>query len=122
MSVDEFLVVLDPASATAAAEAPLPALRAAARVTQVMSDRVVLVQAEGPELVATLRAVPGVALVLTEPEAEPSVDDAVGLDEKERLFVAAWRARARPKQRPGEGLDWDAPGFLPPDRPGGGTA
>jgi hypothetical protein len=121
MSVDEFLVVLDPVPAAAATEDPLPALRAAARVTQVLSRRLVLVQAGGAELVAAVRAVPGVALVQTDPAAELSVD-ATGLDEKERLFVAAWRARSRPKQRPGEGLDWDAPGFLPPDRPGGGTA
>ncbi|MFF0747468.1 hypothetical protein ACFYVL_44520 [Streptomyces sp. NPDC004111] len=129
MSVDEFLVVLDPPSATAGAEGatdsehPLTALRAVARVTQVLSRRLVLVRGGGAELVAALRGVPGVSLVRTDPEAElPEDGGAAGFDEEERLLVAAWRARARPKKRPGEGLGWDAPGFLPPDRPGGGTA
>lgn len=38
------------------------------------------------------------------------------LDDKESLFVSAWRTRLQqsPKQRPGEGLDWDHPGFKPP--------
>ena len=34
-----------------------------------------------------------------------------------RLFIAAWRDRQAPKERHGEGLSWDAPGHLPPDRP-----
>ena len=37
------------------------------------------------------------------------------LDPRESLFVAAWRRRLQgPKQRPGEGLNWDAPGREPP--------
>jgi hypothetical protein len=39
------------------------------------------------------------------------------LTQSERLFVAAWEARRQPKSRVGEGLSWDAPGFLPPDSP-----
>ena len=35
----------------------------------------------------------------------------------EQLFVAAWERRAPKKARPGGGLDWDAPGYLPPDPP-----
>ena len=36
-------------------------------------------------------------------------------DRAESLFVAAWRLRGRgPKQRPGDGLDGDAPGVEPP--------
>ena len=34
-----------------------------------------------------------------------------------RLFISAWRDRQTVKQRHGEGLSWDAPGHLPPDRP-----
>jgi hypothetical protein len=58
---------------------------------------------------------------------EPSVrwagerpPDAVaeGLDEAERLFIDGWLLRRRGKpQRPGEGLDWDAEGWRPPDGP-----
>lgn len=36
-----------------------------------------------------------------------------------RLFIAAWRDRQVAKERPGQGLPWDAPGHLPPDRPAG---
>jgi hypothetical protein len=32
----------------------------------------------------------------------------------EKLFVEAWRKRMENKDRPGEGLPWDAPGFTPP--------
>lgn len=37
----------------------------------------------------------------------------------ERLFVEAWiqQQASGNKQRPGEGLSWDAPGFTPPDPP-----
>jgi hypothetical protein len=36
-----------------------------------------------------------------------------------RLFVAAWLDRRQPKDRPGDGRSWDAPGLVPPDRPPG---
>ena len=36
------------------------------------------------------------------------------LNEAERLFAAGWNQRHRPKQRRGEGLPWDAPGFDAP--------
>lgn len=40
------------------------------------------------------------------------------LDDNERLFAGAWLARLPGnKARAGEGESWDAPGFLPPDRP-----
>ena len=35
----------------------------------------------------------------------------------ENAFVSAWESRRRPKERLGEGLSWDSPGFLPPDPP-----
>ena len=42
-----------------------------------------------------------------------------GLDEAEALFVSAWASRSEvPKlPRPGDGVDWDAGGFEPPDPP-----
>jgi hypothetical protein len=40
-----------------------------------------------------------------------------GLSEPERQWAAAWNLRGTKKSRPGEGLNWDAPGFSPPDRP-----
>ncbi|MEN3275391.1 MAG: hypothetical protein V7631_1181 [Massilia sp.] len=41
------------------------------------------------------------------------------LSDIEQLFVQAWRQRQQMihKQRPGEGLAWDAEGFSPPDLP-----
>lgn len=66
-----------------------------------------------------------------EPEARPHLSAGIavyasapppavmaGLSAAEQLFVAGWIARTTPKVRPGEGLSWDAPGFVPPDVPG----
>lgn len=89
-------------------------------VQQVASPRVVVVEGAQNEL-AGLRAVPGV-LAATAGELPPAVLE--GLDESEALFVAAWLSRTKggtSKQRPGEGLAWDAPGFVPPDPPAGDT-
>jgi hypothetical protein len=37
------------------------------------------------------------------------------LDDRERLFVAAWFQSRQPKaRRPGDKLSWDTPGFDPP--------
>ncbi len=37
------------------------------------------------------------------------------LTEAEQLFAAAWATQGRKSTtRPGDGLDWDAPGFTPP--------
>ena len=47
----------------------------------------------------------------------PGPTDVAGLSEAEMLFVDVWRARLDEpaKQRPGDGVPWDAPGFEPPD-------
>nr|WP_315246783.1 hypothetical protein [uncultured Albidiferax sp.] len=37
------------------------------------------------------------------------------LTESEQLFAAAWAAQGhKSAPRPGDGADWDAPGFIPP--------
>jgi hypothetical protein len=45
------------------------------------------------------------------------------LDDGARLFVEAWRtprsSASATRDRAGDGLPWDAPGFEPPDPPGG---
>lgn len=85
-------------------------------VRQVASPRVVVVDGSVGVL-AGLRSIPGVTVV-TRGDAPSGLTE--GLDEGEALFVAAWLSRSEegpPKQRPGEGLPWDAPGFLPPDPP-----
>lgn len=91
-------------------------LSAGYSVRQAASPRVVIVEASAGAL-AGLRAIPGVTVV-TGSDAPTGLTE--GLDDGESLFVAAWLSRNKegpPKQRPGEGLPWDAPGFLPPDPP-----
>lgn len=92
-------------------------LRRKYSVTQVVSPRVFVVGG-GMDMVGALRSVSGLrVLVPGERPCEPLED----LGKAERLFVEAWitrKAELRPKKRVGEGLSWDAPGFVPPDRPG----
>jgi hypothetical protein len=58
----------------------------------------------------------GVNAVL-EPGESPVGDIIGALTDTEALFVNAYAQRSRQKERLGEGLDWDAEGFLPPDPP-----
>jgi len=66
---------------------------------------------------AKLQAQPGVEVVLMGASSIPG-----SLSAAEELFVRGWVAQAdlAKKQRIGEGLSWDAPGFRPPgdDRDG----
>jgi hypothetical protein len=57
-----------------------------------------------------LAGLPGVVHALARGAPAPTT---TGLSEGERLFVRAWLLR-NPKQRRGEGCDWDAPGYTPP--------
>ncbi len=88
-------------------------------VTQVGSPRVLVVEA-GESAAGALRAMSGLRVVVPGERPPEALED---LDEAERLFVEAWITRMtelRSKKRVGEGLSWDAPGFVPPDRPGRG--
>lgn len=78
-----------------------------------MSPRIAVVADHGNA--QEMRSFPEVESVLTGP-ADPVSNS---LSESERLFVKAWQARQQSvgKRRRGEGLAWDAPGFLPPDPP-----
>jgi hypothetical protein len=110
----EFLVIL---SGEQAADA-LDRVRSTYRVTQMASPRVVVVES-GPDEAARLQSIPGVKMV-TAGELPPGSIE--GLDDSEVLFVEAWVNRITElpsKRRRGEGLPWDAPGFIPPDRPPG---
>ncbi|WP_157788842.1 hypothetical protein [Rhodococcus rhodochrous] len=105
----EQLVVL----ASEQAEAALAGIEAAAPVTQLLRPRLLLVLAD-PDARENIRRIPGVLGVYgTAPDSEP-----LGLSPEEQLFVDAWAARRAPKTRPGEGSNWDTPGFEPPDIPG----
>lgn len=110
----EWLIILSDEGADEARKR----LSAHHRIVQVASPRVVVVQSpEKVEPDMPLRSIPGVVTV-TDGEAPPEVME--GLDESEALFVAAWSSRIKQgpsKERRGEGLPWDAPGFEPPDPP-----
>lgn len=104
---DHWLVVLD-AERLEAARAELDAF---GRVTQSASARVLELGELGDRCAEDLAAVDGV-LAITSDSLPPEVQDQ--LDVKENLWASAWALRQQPKNRKGEGLDWDAEGFEPP--------
>ena len=104
----ERLAILDPSLGSSL----IAELRAIAHVTQVMAPRLVLLHADAATA-ARIAQMPGVVSLHEGTLGEVPPD----LTQTERLFISAWEARQRPKDRRGEGLDWDAPGFKPPDPP-----
>ena len=88
----------------------LNSLRERYRVTQSVSNRVFLVR-EQPSLGG-----PAPEGLHTFSTADIPDEILSSLDQRESIFVAAWRLRMQvpAKKRTGEGLDWDAPGFKPP--------
>lgn len=108
MTQPEILIVLEPGRMAEV----LPALRAAATVTQVFPPRLLLLRTDETDQVAALAGV--LLATATSVPAQVRAD----LTPEEEMFVAGWEARRRGKaERPGQGLPWDAPGFLPPDAP-----
>ncbi|MBM2618522.1 hypothetical protein JIG36_23480 [Actinoplanes sp. LDG1-06] len=86
----------------------IDAWRQSATVTQELRPWLALVSPAGPQV----PEIPG-----TRWFAGDVPEDVLGeLPPAARLFVAAWRQRQEPKDRPGDGLPWDTPGHLPPDR------
>ena len=105
----EALVILDGADH----EEALGALRRNAVVTQFLPPRLALVA-----LPTNLRAVHlprWRGATVYEDDVPGAVLDK--LSEQERLFVSAWATRRIGKERIGDHLPWDAPGYSPPDRP-----
>jgi len=117
----EALVILDGADYLASAEyqeaadyqEALGALRRNAVVTQFLPPRLALVALPTDLQALHVPQVRGATVY------EDDVPDAVldKLSEKERLFVSAWATRRVGKERIGDHLPWDAPGYSPPDRP-----
>lgn len=105
----ERLVVLSPEHApTAQGE-----IQARHRVLGTLPPRLLIVELDDDQATALLREATAESVL-----SRPSDPIPASLNEAERLFVEAWRQRhGPPKQRPGEGLNWDAEGFRPPDRP-----
>ena len=86
------------------------------RVVHAVSPTVFVVELPTDVSAVEVGAIPGVAAVSDGAVAPELI---AGLEEAEALFVRAWARRIelpRPL-RPGEGLDWDACGFEPPDAP-----
>lgn len=106
----ERLVVL----AATGADAALAELRARHPVLGTLPPRLVVADLDDGQADA-LRRLPSTEAVVSGPD-EPLPPS---LDEGEQLFARGWQQRSRggEKERPGEGLPWDAPGFLPPDSP-----
>lgn len=89
------------------------------KVRQVASSRVFTVEGDQNEL-AKLRRISEVTIVAPGGGGDAPTDVLETLDEGEKLFVLAWSSRSKEtgsKQRRGEGMSWDAPGFTPPDAP-----
>ena len=89
-------------------------VRQCCRIVSELPPRLMVVEAD-EQAVQSLRAVPGVANVVS--GTTSILPDS--LNETERLFAQAWQQRHQmhEKQRVGDGLNWDAEGFSPPDRP-----
>lgn len=90
--------------------------RGAYRVTQRVSPRVVIIEPSGDTTKEELQKMNGVDAVL-EPGESLTGDVRGTLTDTEALFVDAFAQRSRHKERLGEGLNWDAEGFLTPDPP-----
>jgi hypothetical protein len=104
----EILVVAD---AVGDMRAQWEQLGRAVTITQTMPPRLALVQASGGR--DALPSLPGLSYM----ERPDDPDAPTELTAEERMFVDAWRLRRQPKQRQGNGLAWDSPGFEPPDLP-----
>jgi hypothetical protein len=79
-------------------------------IHQRLPPRLVIVAAD-EEALRGLESNPKVRAVFTGDVPQETLER---LDEPERLFAGGWNERRRPKQRPGDGLPWDAPGFDAP--------
>lgn len=92
----------------------LPVVEAYGRAVHTVSDRVVTVTLAPEVNLDEVRSDPAVRWAGRTPPDTVVAE----LDPGERLFVAGWLRRGDEKPpRPGEGLDWDTPGRLPPDPP-----
>lgn len=96
----DVLVVMED---TDVARMALADLRIRGQVTQLLPPRLALVAAG-----AVAAGTPGLSVHTGE---RPDLDDPT---DAEQLFVDAWWERRRGKDRPGDGLPWDAPGYRPP--------
>jgi hypothetical protein len=87
-------------------------------IVHAVSSHVFVIKLPADASSGDVAALPGVTAVSRSDSAPETL---AGLDEMEMLFVRAWSERKEESttQRRGEGLDWDADGFEPPDPPPG---
>jgi hypothetical protein len=106
----ERLVVLAPEHA----DAVLAEISKRGRIVGRLPPRLAIVEIDDAQTEALRAATATEALIAVPGDPMPDT-----LTEAERLFAEAWSTRhqSKPKQRPGEGLPWDAEGFQPPDKP-----
>lgn len=97
----EYLLILDAGHGIAEVEGVAP-------IRQRYGNRVLVVDAASTAAIARL----GRVVAAGEPAPEPPPD----FDITEQMGIHAWNARPdlATKQRPGEGLAWDTPGFDAP--------
>ena len=88
------------------------AVAAATPILHSGSDRVFAVTGDEAAL-RRIPQIPGVLQVLTGEERDEQLPV---LDDSDLLFARAWLLARQPKHRRADGLPWDAPGFLPPDK------
>jgi hypothetical protein len=82
-----------------------------------MPPRLLLLRIEPGELAAA-RAHAAVAHVVSERAQASALQPTPPLTAEDALFVSAFAAQgSKSGPRPGEGLDWDSPGFTAPGRP-----
>lgn len=103
------MIILEP-------DSPDPTAHAPYRVTQRVSPRVMIVETAPGVTTQDLQRIDGVAAVIGPGERIDAAQRS-SLTATESLFLDAFAQRYKPKERLGEGLSWDASGFLPPDPP-----
>ena len=111
MAMQEVLILFkEPPSRQAVAD-----LKARYAVKALAPPRIVVLHLQESQL-QDLQRMPGLEVVLK----GPSSPSPASLTEQERLFITGWQQQQQGeggKHRKGEGLPWDAEGYLPPDRP-----
>lgn len=86
------------------------AVPSAAQVVQRLPPRLAIVVADEEGIRAMERS-PEISAVFAEDVPPEALEQ---FDQVSRAFAAGWNERRQPKERRGEGLSWDAPGFEAP--------
>jgi hypothetical protein len=86
------------------------ALPGDAQILQSLPSRLAIVTTDA-EGVRVLEQSPEINAVYPEEVPQEALNR---FDQVSRAFAAGWNERRRPKERRGEGLSWDSPGFDPP--------